>query len=287
MNNTIEQLKKLKAVTPRQGWKSASRDALLRHVSNQSEAKSRVTILEYVSFIKEMVTTRVFQPAVAMLLVVGVFIGTSLTVVAAFNSRPGDSLYGTKIVLEKTQLAITPQERRAELSAELVRKRVEEIGRIVAQKDIEPKQRQEQITVAVNEFKKNVAVVTEQIERELKEPAIEEIKVKSEKTLQIASLVSSQVSELSKSIQEEELAEEEKTTLTSALEEVENIVASAVDSAASKTATSTEEELGSEEKDATSTEEELDVQEETEPAPEQETTSTDQQETDTQNTEEE
>lgn len=231
MNDSMQKLKELKKLNPRSDWKQKNRDFLHSYAVNRAPESTTLTVTEYFFACASLVRQRVLQPAVVMLLVLGVFMGSSLTVVAAFNSRPGDTLYRAKIALEKTQVAISSSERKPELQASLVKKRVEEIQGIVAREDIQPEQRKQTISVAVNEFKKNVEAVKEHVDRvNLKKEQQEPVSAQDkDQTLRIALSVSSEIEHVDQLLAG--LSDEDKAELQTTLQEAEEIAAQVVDSA--------------------------------------------------------
>ena len=223
----INKIKALKMITPRSTWVSLNRDFLLRQIAaDQPAVPVRLSVRALIEATVGSFSRQVFQPAVVMLLLVSVSLGGSLVANAAFYSLPGDSLYGVKIALEKTQLAVTPtDERKAELKVAFAQNRVKEFNKIVAQTDVTPAVKQERINQVVSEFQKNVVAVKGHINKiaENTDPLDEEAKAH---TLRIALNLSSETQELAKSL-------DEKTSGLSEAEKVgvEAIVAQAVESA--------------------------------------------------------
>lgn len=223
----INKIKALKMITPRSAWVRLNRDFLLRQIAaDQPGAPVRLSARTLIEAAVGLFSRQVFQPAVVMLLLVGVSLGGSLVANAAFYSLPGDSLYGVKIALEKTQLAVTSSdERKAELKVAFAQNRVKEFNKIVAQTDVTPAVKQERINQVVSEFQKNVVAVKGHINKiaEQTDPLDEKAKAH---TLRIALNLSSETHDLAKSL-------DEKTSGLSEAEKVgvEAIVAEAVESA--------------------------------------------------------
>ena len=217
----ISKIKTLKKITPHSKWKSLNRDFLLQEIKQDIKSEpANIGVREYGQFVAQLFGQKVFQPAVLILLMLGIFLTSGLFVNAAFYSLPGDSLYRAKIALEKTQLAITPNdEKKVELKIEFAKKRVEEFDKILAQLDLTPKARTEKINTVVAEFTKNVVAVQQNI-NDINENTEE---AEKERTLRMAVSVSSQTDELTKAIEETatNLTEDEKI-------EVEEIIAEVV-----------------------------------------------------------
>jgi len=214
-------------ITPRSTWVALNRDFLLRQIAADQPAEPvRLGARALLRATVGLFSRQVFQPAVVMLLLVGVSLGGSLVASAAFYSLPGDSLYGVKIALEKTQLAVTPSdERKAELKVTFAQNRVKEFNKIVAQTGVTPAVKQERMNQVVSEFQKNVVAVEGHINKiaENTDPLDEQAKAH---TLRIALSLSSETQELAKSLGEKTsgLSEAEKVG-------VEAMVAQAVESA--------------------------------------------------------
>lgn len=222
----INNIKALKMISPRSAWITLNRDFLMRQIiADRAVAPVRLSWRDLIQATFGLASQQVFQPAVAMLLLLAVSLGSSLVVNAAFYSLPGDSLYQVKIALEKTQLAVTSSdEQQAELKVAFAQNRVKEFNKIVAQTDVAPSVRTERLNLAVAEFRKNVASVQDHISKIAKSSSQLDEKAKAN-TLRIALNISSETQELAKSLGD-------KTSSLPAGEkaEVEAIVAQAVES---------------------------------------------------------
>src|SRR3989338_9503039 len=197
----INKIKALKMIPPSSAWVALNRDFLLRQIAADQPAEPvRLGARALLRATVGLVSRQVFQPAVVMLLLVSVSLGGSLVANAAFYSLPGDSLYGVKIALEKTQLAVTPtDERKAELKVAFAQNRVKEFNKIVAQTDVTPAVKQERINQVVSEFQKNVVAVKNHITKMAESSSQLDAKAK-EHTLQIALNISSETQEMAKSL---------------------------------------------------------------------------------------
>lgn len=210
----IKKIQELKKIKPSSEWLTLNRDFLLREckASLGDVPMEKISWQDYGQYFVRLFSQRMFEPAIVILLLLGVFLSSSLIVNAAFYSLPGDYLYQVKIALERTQVAITPDEgKKVELKMEFAKKRVEELDKIVAQPDITPEAKKEKINVAVNEFKKNVVAVKEHIDK-VSKPVPNPVAADQEQNLRMAIAVSSKTNELVKALDEQtnSLSEEEK-----------------------------------------------------------------------------
>jgi len=95
-----------------------------------------------------------FQPAMASLMIGTMILGggSILTVRAAQDSLPGDSLYGVKRMLEGTQITIASNEKKPILETEFVGRRLEEMARISEKtSDIEQEEKIKKLAQEVEE----------------------------------------------------------------------------------------------------------------------------------------
>lgn len=229
-SNIIKEIKNLKKdISPRPKWVNLSRDILLQQINPQEQYKPvHVGFFGYSNMFMQVFRQQMLEPAVIMLLLLGVFLGSSLTINAAFYSLPGDNLYRVKLALERTHVAlVSNEEKKVELKVEFAQKRLAEFDKIVQQVNIDPQKRQKNINVAVQELKNNVVSVNDQLNKINK--SIKESDLNNddkEKTVRMAVSLNAQTEKLAKSIDEtvEDLSEVEKL-------EVDEVVAQAVQSA--------------------------------------------------------
>lgn len=164
--NLARKIKSLRnEITPSQSWVALNKQVLLKQITSESKVAPKVGLAEYSVMVLQAFQMRFFQPAAVMLLVLGVFLGSSLTINAAFYSLPGENLYPVKLALEKTHVAlIASEEKRVELKIEFAQKRVAELDKVVASSEsTEVKKRK--IEVVAKEFKNNVASVNEYLNK--------------------------------------------------------------------------------------------------------------------------
>lgn len=219
----IKKIKGLKAIKPRVEFKEFSRGILLAQIRGLAEvsAVEPTLILAkefswgfYFRTWAEVFSQKVMQPAVALLLMLGLVLGSSLTVNAAFYSLPGDALYPIKISLERTQLALVQDEvSKTELKMEFAKKRVEELDKIVARPG-ESAQKTKNISLVVNKFKKEVAAVQDHIQH---------LDQEKKPVFRIALTVDSAATELAQALTEnaDKLSNEAKTAVQAAADSAE------------------------------------------------------------------
>ncbi len=151
-------------VTPRAEWKSTTRELLLSQINPHQEKSIGVGIFGYVNFGLSMMRGNVLQPAVMMLVVLGTFVGSGLTINAAYYSLPGEALYPVKLSLEHTHVAlVSNEERKVELKVEFAQKRVDEFEKVAARNDIDPEVKKQHLQTVAMEFKNNVAGVNQEL----------------------------------------------------------------------------------------------------------------------------
>lgn len=228
----IKEIKKLrKDITPRKEFVSLNRDFLLREISSQLPAQNvKIGLAGYFQFVTQIFRQHVFEPAVVMFMIFGVFLSSSFTINAAFYSMPGSPLYRLKIALENTHAAMTPNDnQRVELKIEFAQKRVEELDRIVASQDMNSTDKKEQIEAIATEFKNNVSAVKDhlaKLSQNINQPTVPTNKEEKEKTLRMAMTLNAKAQDLVQSL-------DKKVNLLSDKEklEVKTIIDEAIESA--------------------------------------------------------
>jgi len=227
-NNIIKEFKNLKKdISPRPEWVALSRDILLQQINPRKQYKSaHISVGGYSRMFLQIFRQQLLEPAVIMLLILGVFLGSSLTINAAFYSLPGDGLYKVKLALEKTHLALTPnEEKKVELKVEFAQKRAAEFDKIVQQVNVDPEKRKKNIQAVVKEFRNNVVSVNDHLNK-INQAIRESEDIDKAQTVRMAVSIGNKTEELAKTIDEkiEELSVVDQL-------EVEAIVAEAVQSA--------------------------------------------------------
>lgn len=134
--NITKQLNSLKEIKADAGWKAKNRELLLNQIYG-SQADSQVIKNDWVFYFRLplMMAREVSQPTlVAFLIFVFLAGGTFTSVRVARNTKPGDSLYIAKIASEKTQFALTfDQKEKAKLGISFANNRVDEINQVLAE----------------------------------------------------------------------------------------------------------------------------------------------------------
>lgn len=156
----IQQLSKLQTLKPDSDWKDRNRDILLSQIGNTTNEAKKISIWTVLNnFLPDSITMLASKPAMAFVAILAVVFGGSImSIRAAKETTPGDSLYIAKIISEKTQLAITFSEKeKAKLNLEFASNRAEEIAKL--------SESPEQSTANTN----NISNLTNNFKREIKE----------------------------------------------------------------------------------------------------------------------
>ena len=151
----IAKIKGLKNIQPDKQWLAFSRSEMQKKMadSNGLEAVS-VSSQGFYSLLKFF-----GQPAVAVLSVVMLLAGSGfVTVKAAQNSLPGNSLYGLKIVLERAEVKLTANEfEKAKLEAEITGRRAQELTDIANLPSFSKESKESQVAKAMNQIDQQLA----------------------------------------------------------------------------------------------------------------------------------
>lgn len=139
MKDIIFKLNSLKKVVPTKNWKEQNRGVLMSQITQTSEAAEFNWFRTTVQKLAFSMLQQTAKPTVAVfLIVIFVFGGGLISIKAAKNTAPGDSLYIAKIISEKTQLALTfDQKEKIRLGLMFARNRAEEINKILSNEDEE------------------------------------------------------------------------------------------------------------------------------------------------------
>ena len=133
----IKQLNSFKDIKPDSQWTSNNREILAHQIGNgQAEAK-----ISWFNASANMLPQKLFkqlsQPVGIVLLIAAIVFGSGIVSLrAARNTKPGDSLYIAKIINEKAQLAITFNEKeKVKLGIEFAGNRAKEITQVLAESE--------------------------------------------------------------------------------------------------------------------------------------------------------
>ncbi|MFA6215605.1 MAG: DUF5667 domain-containing protein [Patescibacteria group bacterium] len=204
-NSLIKEIKNLrKEICPRPEWKALTRDVLLKEISASQPERVKLGIGDYFNLVAQIFRQNLVEPVVVMILMMVVFLGSSLTINAAFYSLPGSSLYPVKIALENTHAAlVTDANQRAELKIEFAQKRVAELDKIIDEPGVNPQEKKRQIETLVAELKNNVTDVNNHISKmnqSMKQSDSNVNMEDKERTVKMALTLSSKAQELVKSL---------------------------------------------------------------------------------------
>ncbi len=159
-NDLLKQLNNLKDIKPDPDWKKTNRGILVNQIFGPETKKTRYEF-SWAKIIGERLPLQalrnVSQPAMVVVLVLIFLAGSGvLSIKAAQNTKPGDSLYIAKIVSEKAHLALTFDEReKARLGISFAGNRARELGQVMSQPDNEPA-KQAAMEKLVSDFKKEI-----------------------------------------------------------------------------------------------------------------------------------
>ncbi len=168
--NLIKQLNNLKNITADSEWKSRNREILITQISysgpETKNLKNRIyewreTIF---SFSKNNLAKNISHSFVSLLLVLVVVLGGGImSLKAAQNTKPGDSLYIAKIISEKARASLTFDEKeKARLSVEFASNRAKEIKQVLREDDNNKEKKVEDLTKSL---KKEIKAARERVEK--------------------------------------------------------------------------------------------------------------------------
>lgn len=154
----IEQLKQMQNVQPNKEWKDRDRAGILEYVYGARQTMEPGAFSWTRVFVSQLpveVVRGARKPVVAFgVLVLLLFGGGLVSLGAAQDAKPGDSLYIAKRATEKTKLAFTFNEQeKARLGLQFAGNRAAEIGRILEEAQKNEEQREETVDELVENFK--------------------------------------------------------------------------------------------------------------------------------------
>jgi hypothetical protein len=136
--NLAEQFNDLKKIMPAADWKVRNREVLISQIyGSQIEPSASKGDWVFYFRLPLALARGLSQPTLAAILIF-VFLagGTFASVKVAENTKPGDALYIAKIINEKTQLALTFDEKgKAQLGLEFATNRVDEMNKVLAEEN--------------------------------------------------------------------------------------------------------------------------------------------------------
>lgn len=161
----MKKIKGLKRIEARTEWKNSNREFLMSEIKSTMPAVDEKWNLELSKIIFPWrVMKLAARPAMALMTVTALVLGSGLSVSASQLALPGDALYGLKIASEKVQVALTfDKKESAKMHVELAGKRINEIKRIKENTDSDEK-KVRKINVAMDKFKEEISTVQNKLE---------------------------------------------------------------------------------------------------------------------------
>ncbi len=164
----IAKLKKLKEIKPAAKWQETNRSILMnqlyssgKHFGVRETVKQRLSLRWLANLPRTM--RGLSQPAVAVFLIAMVIMGGGvMSIKAAKDSIPGETLYIAKILNEKTQQVLTFNEtKKAHLGLTFAGNRAKELKEVLEQTEASA----ERVQQLVINFRKELAIAKERIAR--------------------------------------------------------------------------------------------------------------------------
>jgi hypothetical protein len=189
----IKKLKTLKSIAPRAEWKKSNRQLLMMAIKGgvEGDATPATPATWTQGLAKVFFSWKVFRlalrPVLTLVAILGLVLGSGLSVSASQIALPGDTLYSLKLAAEKVQVALTfKKEEQAKMHVELAGKRINEVKKIKAN-PLPPQNKNQKINVAIDKFQQEIATAQTKLEnlnnKELPEAAVLEVaKVVNERT---------------------------------------------------------------------------------------------------------
>lgn len=173
-NDLLKQLNNLKSIKPDSQWEKGNRELLFNQIiggqaapeGGQAAGDFKLAWFKVLAgaAVHSKMIKQLSQPAfIVCAIVIIVFGGGIAGVRAARDTKPGDSLYIAKIISEKTQLAITFNEKeKAKLGLDFAGNRAREISQVIAESD---KNKEAQMEKLTKDFKNEIKQVKSRLEK--------------------------------------------------------------------------------------------------------------------------
>lgn len=170
----LKQLNNLKDIKPDSQWEKGNRELLFNQiiggqaapVGGQAAGDFKLSWFKILAGVAghSKIIKQLSQPAfIVCAIVIIVFGGGIAGVMASRNTKPGDSLYIAKIISEKTQFAITFDEKdKAKLGLDFAGNRAREISQVIAESD---KNKEAQVEKLTKDFKNEIKQVKSRLEK--------------------------------------------------------------------------------------------------------------------------
>lgn len=158
-------LSSLKTIKPADEWKSKQKDILLAQITGASDTAEINWFRAFEYLLPQRLVEQVVRPVWAVfLIVVLVFGGGIMSLRAAHDTTPGDSLYIAKMISEKTQQALTFNETsKAKLNLEFASNRAKEITKVIEEPG--DGEKEVQIEKLSQNFKKEITAAKTRLAR--------------------------------------------------------------------------------------------------------------------------
>ncbi len=165
----LAQLNKLKKINPDNQWQKDNREVLLRQVFGPSVNINKAGLNWFRVITQKLpgqAVKSISQPTMAVILIlIFMFGGGVLSIKAARNTKPGDSFYLAKIFSEKTQLALTFNEKdKVLLGLEFAGNRAHEINQVLAGPNGQI-EKEEKVEMLVSNFRKEIMAARTRLEK--------------------------------------------------------------------------------------------------------------------------
>lgn len=170
-------------VNPDPIWVARNKEVLMRQIKNTVREEARIPewrmkVNEHLYFFKSFHVLSHFKPALTALLVALLATGGWIaSVSAAFNTVPGDRLWGVKRAAQKTEVMVksigASEQKKAQLQLDLAKSRAKEIKKsvedhtTVKSQEVQ-KKTTEDLNIAVKDVKEAVAAAAESVNTQVK-----------------------------------------------------------------------------------------------------------------------
>lgn len=162
----IKKLKTLKSVTPSPEWKKSNRQLLMMAIKEDAASAADKTWAQ--ELVKILFPWRVlklaFRPALTLVAMLGLVLGSGLSVSASQTALPGDTLYSLKLATEKVQVALTfKKEEQAKVHLELAGRRISEVKKI-KENSLPAQHKNQKINIAIDKFQQEITTAQTKLE---------------------------------------------------------------------------------------------------------------------------
>jgi len=178
-----EKLNSLQLIKADDSWKESNRNVLLSQIDNTRESDNHQHLFNLRPFSMSRFFAPAYQPIIIAAFSLLVVVAGTTSLFASRNTKPGDSLYIAKKISEKTQYALTFNEKsKAALNIKFARNRAEELGRILDEGvNHDMPVDQEAVAKLRKDIKKEIVEVRSRVNSFVKEENVEVAVVLDEK----------------------------------------------------------------------------------------------------------